>query len=162
MNPKSIVTAALLILAAAGVVYVLAGGDGAAEGDPASARAVADALPADGVVVYYFHGHKRCATCNRMEALAEQTLQARFGDRMARGSVAFRAVNVETDATRHFVTDYELTGNAVVMVERRGGEERSWRRLDSIWEMISDDESYGDYIAENLAACLDHLDRGAG
>jgi hypothetical protein len=160
VNVKTILTGALLLLAVGGAVYVLVGGQGARSGDTmVPAQRAAEALPANGVVVYYFHGTKRCMTCNKMEALAAETLYDSFGDRLRDGSVVFRAVNIETDETRHFVEDFEMTNRCVVMVERRGGEDLTWRRLDAIWEKISDDQAYSDYIAENLAACLDDLGR---
>ena len=159
MNVKALLTGALLLLAVAGVVYVLVGGQGSSDG-AAPAELAADALPADGVVVYYFHGNKRCATCNKMEALAAEVIYDRYGAHLRDGTVMFRAVNLETDATRHFVADFELTNRCVVMVERRDGQDVQWRRLDEVWEKIADDEVYVDYIAENLTACLDNLDEG--
>ena len=154
MNIKALVTGVLLLLAVGGAVYVLVGGDGGGD------EAVANSLPADGVVVYYFHGNKRCQTCNKMETLAAEVIDDRFGKRQRDGSVVFRAVNLETDATRHFITDFELVNKAVVMVERSGGKDLAWRRLDAIWEKIGDDAEYSEYIAENLMACLENLDEG--
>ena len=157
MNIKALVTGALLLLAVGGVVYVLVGGGGGSEDAAITEQVAGDALPADGVVVYYFHGNKRCLTCKKMEALADEVIRDRFGERLGDGSVVFRVVDLETDATRHFIADFELVNKAVVMVERRGGEDLAWRRLDAIWEKIADDEAYSDYIAENLAACLGNL-----
>jgi len=179
MNIKSLVTGLLLILAVGGVVYVLMGGDGAGgedqaaeacgsaeacapgcSGDAAVAGATADGLPADGVVVYYFHGNKRCQTCNRMESLATLAIDEGFADRQRAGTVLFKPVNIETDATRHFVTDFEMTNRCVVMVERKNGKDHGWRRLDEVWAKISDDTEYKAYITENLTACLDNLEKG--
>ena len=150
MNFKALVTWALLLLAVGGAVYVLIG-------DQSEGTAI-DTLPADGVVVYYFHGTKRCGTCNKMERLTAEVVSDRFSERRRDGSVAFRTVNLETDATRHFIADFELASKAVVMVERSGGKDLAWRRLDAIWEKIADDGAYSDYIAENLTACLENLD----
>ncbi len=167
MNIKSLITGLLLVLAAGGLVYVLAGGDGpvgdtGAAADEtsdvdATAGLGADGLPTDGVVVYYFHGTKRCLTCNKMEALADGVIFERFGDHLQDGSVVFKPVNVETDATRHFIQDFQLASKVVVMVERKGGEQVSWRRLDEVWQKISEEDVYKQYIAENLAACLREL-----
>ena len=154
MNIRALVTGTLLLLAVGGAVYVLVGGDGGGD------EAVANSLPADGVVVYYFHGTKRCGTCNKMERLTAEVINDRFSERRRDGSVAFRAVNLESDATRHFITEFELASKAVVMVERGGGKDLAWRRLDAIWEKIADDAAYTDYIAENLTACLENLGDG--
>lgn len=180
MNIKSLVTGLLLILAVAGVVYVLVGGDGVGGDDQAAeacdttgacapgctgdakavAGATADGLPMDGVVVYYFHGNKRCQTCNRMEALAILAIDEGFADRQQAGTVVFKPVNIETDATRHFITDFEMTNRCVVMVERKDGKDSGWRRLDEVWAKIGDDTEYKAYITENLSACLANAEKG--
>jgi hypothetical protein len=186
MNGRSLITGLVLVLAVAGLVAVFLGdGGGAADrdtGEPGATVVVADgepaetggsgpragegqaegALPEDGVVVYYFHGHKRCRTCNTIEAEAEQTLRARYADLLGSGTVVFRSRNIETDAHRHFVADYELASKVVVMSVRRGGREVHWRRLDQVWQRVGDQADYRDYIAANLEACLRELDAEAG
>ena len=156
MSIKSLISGLLVLLAVGGLVYTFVGGDGSADdADVATTTGLdADGVPADGVVVYYFHGAKRCLTCNKMEALADGVIFERFGDHLRDGSVVFMPVNVETDATRHFITDFQLASKVVVMVARKNGEQVSWRRLDEVWQKISDEEIYKDYITEILAACL--------
>ncbi len=162
MNAKALATGLFLVLAAAGVVYVLmGGGDDAPEG-VVPAQVDAEALPADGVVVYYFHGNKRCMTCNKMEALAAEVIYDEFGEHLRGGTVVFRSVNIETDATRHFVTDFAMTNRCVVMSLRRDGQQVDYHRLDGVWEKISDDAAYTAYIAENLTASLAQLGLDAG
>jgi hypothetical protein len=156
MNVKAILTGVLLLLAVAGVAYVLIGEDGGGE-EPAVATATG-ALPADGVVVYYFHGNKRCMTCNKIESLADAVIAERFADERARGEVVFLPINLEVEANNHFVGDFELSNRTIVMVERRGGADVEWHRLDEVWTRIGDAADYQDYVAENLAACLAHLD----
>lgn len=188
MNAKHLVTGLVLVLAVAGLVAVFLGGgaggdsggsgpaDGAGEPQadrrPAAATASpdadagadagADGLPADGLVVYYFHGYKRCLTCNRIEALAEETIWDEFAAPMRAGTVVFRSVNIETDEHRHFVQDYELATKVVVISERRGGQEVGWRRLDEVWQKVGDEQEYRRYIASSVGACLRALGLEAG
>ena len=167
MNTKSIVSGLLLILAVGGIVYVLAGDkrpdqqaghghghDHGMHGASAAAEAAEPALPTDGVVVYYFHGHQRCYTCNKMEALAETTVRKQFADLLQGGQVVFKAVNMQEDANRHFAETYQLTSAAVVMVERKGGVNVSWRNLEEAWLKVRNEDEYTAYIAETLTACL--------
>lgn len=181
MNIRSIATIALLLIAGLGMAYVFVGGseDGGepvaencaptsdcsadCKSKPGAAKidAPASDLPKDGVVVYYFHGTQRCFTCNKMESLAEVVLDTRFAEKLAAGSVVFKPINTEEDANRHFVNDFSLVTKAVVMVERKDGQDVTWRKLDQIWDKISEDEIYQEYIAENLTACLDHLESDA-
>jgi len=170
MNTKSLLTTVLLVLAVGGIVYVLAGGQEqaaqpaaetlAASGGAATASdpAVADGLPIDGVVVYYFHGRQRCYTCNKMEALADRVVAERFADQVRDGWVAFKAVNMQTPENDHFVADFALRSSGVVMVERQQGQDLRWRRLDDVWTKIRNEEEYKTYIADNLTECL----RGVG
>jgi hypothetical protein len=173
MNTRSLLTGLLLILAVGGIVYTLAGGDrpdgsaGAADhvhgpdcahGDAATAAATPQvALPADGVVVYYFHGRQRCVTCNKMETLAESVVRQQFADQHRDGWVVFKSIDVQTPETGHFVQDYQLSSAAVVMVQRQGGQDVRWRRLDEVWQKVRDDVEYRGYVADNLAACLREL-----
>lgn len=174
MNPKSLLTGALLILAVGGMIYVLAGGEETAQetganpaGNPGQAEepatgdqaAVAentarDDLPSDGVVVYYFHGRQRCYTCNKMETLADSVVFERFANYLRDGWVVFKSVNVQAPENGHFAQDYELRSAGVVMVEREQGQNVRWRRLDEVWMKIRNDDEYKTYIAENLTECL--------
>ncbi|MEZ4387046.1 MAG: nitrophenyl compound nitroreductase subunit ArsF family protein [Candidatus Krumholzibacteriia bacterium] len=149
MPLKTIISAVVLLLAIGGVVAVFVG-----QGDGGPAAANAEGLPDDGVVVYYFHGFKRCQTCQKMERLADEAVAAAHPDLVRRGRVVFRSVNLETDATRHFVDDYQLSSKVVVISERRDGREVSWRRLDEVWDRIADDADYRQYIAGNVTECV--------
>lgn len=159
MNTRSIVAGVLLLLAVGGIVYVLAGDrpQPAPAGHDHDGQAAAAVLPEDGVVVYYFHNHQRCYTCNKMQTLAEAVVRERFAGPLGDGRVVFTAVNVQTDQGEHFVEDFQLSSAGIVMVERRGGEDLRWRRLDEVWQKIRDEQGYRTYIAENLAACLREL-----
>ncbi|MBD3220288.1 hypothetical protein GF314_03520 [bacterium] len=172
MNAKHLVTGLVLVLSAAGLTSVLLGGNEGDGGlatdvdDPPTAgtETVADddGLPDDGLVVYYFHGYKRCPTCNKIEALAEKTIWEGFDARLRDGTIVFRAVNIETDDHRHFVQDYALATKVVVISERRDGREVGWRRLDEVWQKIGDDDAYRRYIASNVRECLGELGLEAG
>ena len=174
MHTKSIVSGLLILLAAGGVIYVLAGGqkpaapsvpgttgDSGQDGRAAAGRLTAaagstesDSLPADGVVVYYFHNRQRCYTCNKMETLADAVVSERFADHLDNGRVVFKAVNVQTPEGSHFIEDFQLRSAGVVMVERQRGQDLRWRRLDEVWTKIRNEEEYKAYIAGNLVECL--------
>ena len=174
MNPRSIITISLLVLAVGGIIYVLAGGEEpATQGEPtgpddparagptvagereaAVGRESQDDLPSDGVVVYYFHGRQRCYTCNKMEELARQTVSEEFADDLRDGEVVFKTVNMQAPEGSHFVEDFQLRSAGVVMVERQHGRDLRWRRLDEVWMKIRNEDEYKGYIAENLTECL--------
>ncbi len=127
--------------------------------DPAAAinLALQDELPADGVVVYYFHGRQRCYTCNKMETLADAAVHETFADYLDDGLVVFRAVNIQTPENNHFAHDFELRSAGIVMVERLNGEQLRWHRLDEVWQKVRNDDAFKSYIVENLSTCLREL-----
>ncbi len=187
MKIRPIITGLLVLAAIGGIVFALTGGQdetgeavaevtaapgSAAEApvdparsepqgavDPAAAinLALQDELPADGVVVYYFHGRQRCYTCNKMETLADAAVHETFEDQLNDGLVVFRAVNIQTPENNHFARDFELRSAGIVMVERLNGEQLRWHRLDEVWQKVRNDEDFKSYIVENLSTCLREL-----
>lgn len=102
----------------------------------------AGAAPAmDGkVTVYYFHHTVRCDTCLMIEALAEMTLRAEFPSEISDGTLAWRTLDVQQTENRHFVTDFALHANELVVVRENAGEKTSWKKIPEIWELASDPE----------------------
>ncbi|MDD4540152.1 MAG: nitrophenyl compound nitroreductase subunit ArsF family protein [Lentisphaeria bacterium] len=91
----------------------------------------------DTVTVYYFHGNTRCQTCNKFEKLTSETVQKRFADQLANGSVALKIINRDLPENEHYIKDFLLTSNSVVL--QKGDQVKN---LEEIWTIIrqSDDE----------------------
>ena len=47
------------------------------------------------LTVLYLHATFRCATCNRMEALAKDVVETEFADELASGRIAWRSANFQ-------------------------------------------------------------------
>jgi len=60
------------------------------------------------VIVYYFHGDFRCATCRKFETFSDEALREAFSDELEDGRVKWQVVNVDKPGNKHFVTDYQL------------------------------------------------------
>lgn len=115
-----------------------------------SAAAVQDVAETSALVVYYFHGNMRCVTCNKFEALVKETLAERFGDETAKGRLTLQIVNVDKPENEHFIKDYGLTTQSVVLA--KGGD---FRNLDQIWTVIDQgDAKFKEYVAQNIREML--------
>lgn len=164
MKPKTIVTALLLVFVAVSVVFLVvkerntqpASVDTAEH--PSSVRASEEALntaTADRtVIVYYFHGNKRCNTCRTIEAYTEAAINLGFQEELHSGRLAWKAVNVDDPENGHFVQDYQLTTRAVVLVDIDRGNQIKWTKLERVWQLVRNKEAFFDYITENTNAYL--------
>lgn len=94
--------------------------------------------------VYYFHGARRCVTCNRIEALTRSAVEETFREEISKGTVAFAPVDVERPENEHYVQDFQLAVRSVVVRNGTG-----YERLDKVWDLVHGDEGgFRDYIVE--------------
>jgi hypothetical protein len=98
------------------------------------------------VVATYFHGNVRCVTCRKIEAQAQEAVHDGFEEQIAAGTVVFRAVNVEEDANRHFIQDYQLVTRTLVVTEEVDGSVTRWAKLDNVWTLVNDRTAFFRYV----------------
>jgi hypothetical protein len=157
MKGKTIVTLMLLVFVAVSVVYLVMNETRKPTqpgGDQTTEENVRNAGSTDRLIVYYFHGNKRCNTCRTIEALTEEAITTGFSEQLESGRIEWKTVNVDETENGHFVGDYELTTRSVVLVEIRQGHEEKWTNLDRVWDLVQKKEAFIDYITENTNACL--------
>jgi len=177
MKAKTIVSTVLLLFVAASVAYLVVNesrsqpeADQAVQNAGAtqttSQQAVAEsAVIADQtketgpkLIAYYFHRTQRCRTCLTMEAYAEEALREGLPDVIESGELEWHAVNTEEPANEHFVQDYEITSSSLVMVYLENGEQKEWKNLDEVWDLVGDKQEFQAYV-ENEA--LAYLEKGS-
>jgi hypothetical protein len=164
MNPKRIVTTALLVFVAASVGYMIARENcvcsvlrQSAPPAPVQPQAIplSDTVPNEPnqqIVVYYFHGDVRCATCHKLEQYAKESLDTYFADDLAAGKIQWRPTNVDTPVNEHFVKYYELVTKSVILSRMVDGRQVAWKNLDQIWDLVSDKDKYLAYIRDSVSA----------
>ncbi len=113
---------------------------------PATANAPSAKQEAQPLTVYYFHGTRRCMTCNKIEQLTRAAISASYKDEIESGKMIFKAVNVEQPENEHFIADFDLTTRSVVV--QRGAK---YERLDKVWQLVHGDEAaFRGYIADAI------------
>lgn len=142
---RPIAAAVLILFALFGVAWPILRERQTATEIPAEATA-----SENGTVVYYFHGTRRCMTCNKIEQLARAAVDARFKDDIAAGRLRFVSVNIEEAANEHFVRDFQLTSRTVV-VAKNG----KYERLDKVWQLVHDEPAFTQYVQDGVAALLE-------
>ena len=151
MKAKELVRSLLLLFVGVSLGYLVAT-EIHKKGSPVPQQA---APAGDGVVLYYFYGNVRCATCRKIEAYTTECVKARFGDATAAGDLQFRAVNTDQDGNEQYVLDYELTTRSVVVVDLEDGKPVRWKKLEEIWDLVADKTKFLDYIEAETRAYLD-------
>jgi len=98
------------------------------------------------IVAYYFHGNTRCATCRKLEAYSKEAVAQGFATMLQDSSMEWRVINFDDEANQHFLKDYGLFSQAVVVSEVIGGKERRWKNLDQIWKLVGEKEKFIAYV----------------
>ncbi|MEJ2720780.1 MAG: nitrophenyl compound nitroreductase subunit ArsF family protein [bacterium] len=160
MKAKTVVTSVLLAFVAISIVFLVVKETRsprapAVVAEPAGGSgSTATKIPDSKLIVYYFHGTKRCNTCRTIEAYTEEAVRSGFPTQLETGRIVWRPVNVDEPENEHFVEDYGLTTRTVVLVDVEQGHEEKWTKLDRVWDLVGDKDAFIDYITKNTGEYL--------
>lgn len=172
MKTKTIISAALLVFIFASVAYLVVGElrslsqspqaevnwpEVEPNQGPSSEAVVTPNAPPEAsqkVVVYYFHGTARCATCRKFETFSDEALQQVFRDELEDGRLKWQVVNIDKPGNGHFVTDYQLHTRAIVISKIKDGRQTEWKNLEKIWELVGDKKAFVNYVQYEVAMYL--------
>ncbi len=126
---------------------------GAAAADDATAPA--PGAVTDGVVVFYFHGNVRCATCRTIESYAHDAIHTGFAGELEGGAFSWSATNVDEPGNRHFIRDFQLVTRSVVLAEYRNGAVVRFKNLDKVWQLVRNQADFADYISNETREFLE-------
>lgn len=174
MKSKNIVSAVLLFFVVVSVVYLVAGelrpgsepdsntdGTGTPEtlntdsGATAGAPDEASPTTQDTVIAYYFHSDVRCKTCLAIEEYAHEALTSAFSDELASGRLQWQVVNFDERQNEHFLRDYELVTSSLVLADMRGGEQKAWKTVEEVWDLVSDKPAFLAFVEAEARAYLE-------
>jgi hypothetical protein len=158
----------LLFVAAAAMVVVLkdagvpagiashTGTTGASSESDRTPGTYAVTSPDEGrkVVAYYFHTRVRCVSCLKIEALSRKAVADGFRKELKEGRLEFRDVDVGDPRNRHFIEDFRLVSQSLVLVEIRNGQLMRWRNLDKVWTLLGSERDFIPYVKEGVRRFL--------
>jgi hypothetical protein len=102
-------------------------------------------------LMYYFHTSTRCPTCRAIETQAHEAVTPE----LEQGRVAWRVVNYEDSANRHFADEFKLLCPSVVLVQLRDGQAVRWKNLERVWELNDEPKEGVAYVQAELRAFLE-------
>ena len=107
-----------------------------------------------GLIVYYFFGNRRCYSCVTIQRLTQQALEQGFADELRRGKIEWRPTNVETPETQHFIADYRLSSQSVIISQIKNGQQVGWQNLQQVWYLLGNEEEFIAYVQDGIRAAL--------
>jgi hypothetical protein len=102
------------------------------------------------VVLYYFHGTRRCKTCLTIESYAQQAVETKFEDELRASTLRWKVVNTDEAANAHFVKDFGLVSSSLVVVELQGGDVIRHDVLQDAWTLVRDEPRFVLYVQESV------------
>jgi len=105
----------------------------------------------DQVVVFYLHMNRRCMTCNKLEAYSKEAIESGFAEQLKDSSVVFRIENFEQEGNEHFVKEYQLYSQSLILSRQHDGKETEWKNLDKIWKLVGNKEEFISYVQTEVA-----------
>jgi hypothetical protein len=106
------------------------------------------------IVVYYFHGTRRCRTCLSIEATAHDLISSRFAAQLQSGEMIWKVVNYDEPENEHFIKDFGLVSSSLVIVEMKEGEPVEYEVLQKAWPLAHDKPGFDYYVEQSV---LKHL-----
>ena len=116
--------------------------------------AKSSATMSDSVVVYYFHGMRRCPTCLGIQKTIEQTLEDRFSEELAAGMLVFEEINYEEPDGKPYVEKFQLSFSSMIVAQEAKGKMVKWDNAEKVWDLAHDQPALADYVEKSVRAYL--------
>jgi hypothetical protein len=111
-----------------------------------------NAVP-DKVIVYYFHGERRCRTCLGIQETIARTIKDRFAAEIASTALSFQDIDYEAPGNEHFVKEFDLSFSTMVVTARKGQTLVKWENT-KVWDYAQDQPALADYTEKQIRAYL--------
>lgn len=150
------------ILGLIGLLALCGAGFGNSNAEVLAPKAPSDSIEAAGdttatpqrILAYYFHTTRRCASCRKLEAYAQEAILTGFPEALKDGRLVWSVVNVEEKGNEHFMEDYELFTKSVVLVDVSDSTQVRWKNLPKVWELLGDKAGFLRYVQEETRLYL--------
>jgi hypothetical protein len=146
-----------LLLAVASVwnAAPLFGAEPATSANAAATEAESQSDAQDGIIVYYFHGTRRCNTCRTIEAYAKEAVEGKYSEQLEAGRLRWDVVNTDDSENEHFLEDFGLVSSSLVVVELDGGRVARFQILQDAWTLVRDKPRFIEYVQGSVGEYLE-------
>jgi hypothetical protein len=100
--------------------------------------------PVTQYIAFYIHGNFRCGTCKKIQAFSEEVIHEAFSTELKSEKLEWRIVNMDKEIK--YAEEYQLVSQALVLVEMVDGEQKNWKNLNRVWELVNNKKKFFDYV----------------
>ncbi len=108
----------------------------------------------DGLIVYYFHGNKRCPTCRSIESQSFEAVQTAFATSLDRGELLWVTLNYDDATGKELAKTFDVEAAVVVLAHMQGGQVVTWKRLDEVWGLVGDKPAFAQFMRDEVGRML--------
>jgi len=109
------------------------------------------------VIVYYFCTNYTCPGCYNIEKWTKEVVDTDFKDDNTIGKIVFKKVCIYAKGNEHFMEDYELCTDSVVLVLIKNDKEVKFTNLTRIWCNICCADVLKAYIKNAISEYLKEI-----
>lgn len=103
---------------------------------------------------YYMHGSARCVTCVNIETYTKEAIQSHFAKEIENGLLVWESLDVQQPEYSHYIQDFQLTAQSVILIREKDGKMESWKNLQRVWQLVGNKEAFQNYIVSETSAFL--------
>lgn len=70
------------------------------------------------VIIYYFHGERRCASCIAIEDETNKTLASSYKVEHESGKISFQDINIDKEENKALAEKYQVAGSALFVIKK--------------------------------------------
>lgn len=129
-------------------------GDSAKDKAKAKAKDKKPPVPADRVVVMYFHRTQRCPTCRKMGSYTEEAVKSGFAKLMKRGNVEFHFIDFQDKKNDRIAAGYQVQGPTLIVAKVAKNKVVKYVNLEEMWTKVGDKEEFIAYVQNNVKNAL--------
>lgn len=104
------------------------------------------------VNVYYMHATFRCVTCNAIEKMTRQLLDAKYKKLLTAGIIKFAEVDFQKNEP--LAKQFDISSSCVVAAKIKDGKIIQHERLDKVWELLNSPAEFDAYISQAINRLL--------
>jgi hypothetical protein len=155
--PKRLRAMSIAILAVMTLASLTSGVSAETGEDPARDNSVVNNTTgnANAVILYYFHGTRRCNTCRSIEAYAQEAVEGKFKDALRAGTLKWTVLNTDESENAHFAKDFGLVSSSLVLAQMNGEEVTRYEVLQDAWTLVRDKPRFIAYVQKAVGECLE-------
>jgi hypothetical protein len=120
--------------------------------DPAKTAAPAS-VPADRVVVMYFHRTQRCPTCLKMGGYSEEAVKTGFAQELKTGKVEFHYIDFQDKKNEALTKGYNVSGPTLIVAKVVDNKVKDRKNLKEMWTKVRDKSAFIEYVQNNVKNC---------